>query len=124
MALVDISRIVLILTALSFSFFVIVILNIIGQHVEAVRKDFNKLVENSIPVMSNLKAISDNVKSIIVDIEGYCKGIDGSIKKLRKQISKNTFFKQYYSAKYCVNHFHNNIRALVKASSVFRDVYK
>jgi hypothetical protein len=124
MNLHDIFSLVLIVAALSFSIFVVLILKRIVEHDEALRKDFNNFVENAIPVLSNLREITNSINRITNDIEVYWGEIEGFIKKLRGQISNITSLKQYYTVDSPVNYIIKNIKALAKAVSAFREVFK
>jgi len=55
--------------------------------VDAVRKDFNQLVENTIPILNNLEEVTGRVNSMAASVGEYWDGIDKSIKRLQSMIS-------------------------------------
>ena len=87
MTLVNIFLIFLILSASALCIFVIVYLKRISEQVEAVRRDIHQLVENTIPILSNLEKVTQRASRIVTEAEGYWEKIDHSIRNLLGKIS-------------------------------------
>ena len=124
MTLIDVFVIVLILTAFSLSIFVIVFLKRIYVQAVTVQKDIHRLVENTIPVMSNLKEVTERANRIVTGVEGYYNEADCLIKNVRERISILTSHRRFRSVERPVKYIVNNIRALASGTSAFLNAYK
>jgi uncharacterized protein YoxC len=124
MTLIDVFVIVLILTAFSLSIFVIVFLKRIYMQAVTVQKDIHRLVENTIPVMSNLKEVTERANRIVTGVEGYYNEADCLIKNVRERISILTSNRRFRSVERPVKYIVNNIRALASGTSAFLNSYK
>jgi len=124
MALINIFLIVFILSATFLCIFATVYLKRTFEQVEAVRKDIHYLIENTIPVLSNLEEITQRTNKIMTEAEGYWDEINYSIRNLRRTISEFGSLK-----KFCYARTHNmelikNLRSIAKGVSAFWSDYK
>ena len=124
MTLIDIFLIVLILSASSLCIFVIVYLKRIFEQVEAVRKDIHRLIENTIPILSNLEEITQRVNRIVTEAEGYWKEIDYSIRNLREKISNFNSWKKFRDAQTHASGIIKNLKSIAIGISAFWSEYK
>ncbi len=124
MTLIDIFLIVLILSASSLCIFVIVYLKRIFGQVEAVRKDIHRLVENTIPILSNLEEVTRRANRIVTEAEGYWKEIDYSIKNLREKISNFGPWKKFRDAQTQTSGIIKNLSSIAIGIYAFWSEYK
>lgn len=84
---INILLLVLIISATCLCVFLIVYLKKYFKQIEAVCKDFNQLVANTIPILNNLEEVTSCTNRMITDVEEYWEKIDHSIKSLQKIVS-------------------------------------
>ncbi|MEW6701128.1 MAG: hypothetical protein AB1298_00270 [Bacteroidota bacterium] len=124
MTVIDIFLIILILSASTLSVFAIVYLKKFSEHVEAMRKDLNKLVERTTPVLENLESVTRRASRVAGEVENYWDEIDSSIKKIRERISGLTSLKKNADVEYPAKDLIKNIKALSKGVSAFWTAFK
>jgi uncharacterized protein YoxC len=124
MTLIDILLLVLILSASSLCIFLIVYLKKISGHVEGVSKDIHRLVENTIPILSNLEEVTQRVNIIVTGVERYWKEIDLTIKTLRGKISNSGLWEKFRVAQTQILELNKYFRAIGKGMSAFWCKYK
>jgi hypothetical protein len=124
MTLIDVLVVVLILTAFSLSIFVIVFLIKIYEQAVAVQKDIQRLVDNTIPVMSNLKEVTERANRIVTGVERYYNEADCLIKNVRERISIITSHRRFRSVEHPVKYLVKNIKALASGTSAFLNAFK
>jgi len=124
MALIDIFLMVFIFSASSLCIFSIIYMKRIFEQVEAIRKDINRLVENTIPLLSNLKDVTHRANRIATEVEEYWEKIDYSIRNLREKISNSGYWKKFYYAQIHIAVLIKSIRSIAKGLSVFWNEYK
>ncbi len=124
MTLIDISMIVLVLSTSSLCVFLILYLKKISRQVEAVSKDIHRLVENTIPVLSNLEEITQHANIIVTGVEGYWKEIDHSITTLRRKISNSGTLEKFRCKQTEIMEVGKNFISIAKGISAFWRKYK
>ena len=124
MILIDIFLIVFIISAFSFCIFVIKYLKRIFEDKNAIRKDIHMLVEKTIPILSNLKDITQRVNRIISEAEGYWEEINISIRNLREKILKFSSGEKSRDAQKQISEIRKNLRSITKGISGFWIEYK
>lgn len=124
MTLIDIFLIVLILSVSSLCIFVIVYLKRIFEEVEAARKDIHRLVENTVPILSNLEEITQRVNRIATEAVDYWEEIDYSIKYLREKISNFNSWKKFRDAQTQTSGIIKSLRSIATGISAFFSEYK
>ncbi len=124
MTLIDVLLIVLILSASSLCIFLIIYLKKISGQVEAVSKDIHRLVENTIPMLSNLEEVTQRVNIIVTGVEKYWDEIDHSIQTLRAKISNSESLEKFRDAQTQILEFNKYFRAIGKGMFAFWRKYK
>lgn len=124
MTLIDILMIVLVLSASSLCVFLILYLKKISRQVEMVSKDIHRLVENTIPILSNLEEITQHTNIIVTGVEGYLKEIDHSIIALRRKISNSGILEKFRDKQIQIMEISRNFIAIAKGISAFWRKYK
>jgi uncharacterized protein YoxC len=124
MTLIDIFLIVLILAASTLCIFLIVYLKKIFEQVEAVSKDIHQLVENTIPVLSNLEDVTERANRIVTEVADYWDEIDHSIRTLREKISSFSSWKKFRDAQSLTSGLIKNSKSIAIGVSTFWSKYK
>jgi len=124
MTLVNILLIVLIVSASALCLFVIVYLKRIFEQVEAVRRDIHQLVENTIPILSNLEEVTQRANRIVTEAEGYWEEIDHSIRNLRGKLSNFGPWNKFRDAQTQTSELIKNLRSITKGIFAFWSEYK
>ena len=119
MTLIDIFLMVFIFSASSLCIFSIIYMKRILEQVEAIRKDINRLVENTIPLLSNLKDVTHRANRIATEVEIYWMEIDHSIRTLREKISNCGYWKKFNDAQMHTTVLIKSIRSIAKGISCF-----
>jgi uncharacterized protein YoxC len=122
--LIDILIVVLIISVITMVVFVSLSLRKISDQAIAMRKDIHQLVENSLPVLANLKEITKRTNHIVTEVEVYWKEIDHSIKTVRQRISLITSAESYRSLENPVNFAIKFVSAILRGTSAFLNIYK
>jgi len=82
------------------------------------------LVEKTIPILSNLKDITQRVNRIISEAEGYWEEINISIRNLREKILKFSSGEKSRDAQKQISEIRKNLRSITKGISGFWIEYK
>lgn len=122
--IINIFILVLLITASTLCVFLIVYVKKYYEQVDAVRKDFNQLVENTIPILNNLEEVTGRVNSMAASVGEYWDGIDKSIKSLQSMISVFNSWKIIRFAKIYSPKLLNNFRSVAKGITTFRSELK
>jgi uncharacterized protein YoxC len=124
MNVIDIFLIILILSASTFFIFAIIYLKKLVQHVEAVRKDVNELVQNANPILQNINSVVRKANRVVSEVENYWDELDSSIKNLRERISNFTPLKVFSESNNPVSELIKNVRAVTKGIVTFWQAFK
>jgi len=119
MNVINILLIILILSASALCIFLIFYSKKLVNNVEAIRNDVRELVEKTTPVLENLDDVTRRANRIVSEVENYWNEIDGSIKKVREQISGLTSLKRFIDAENPVSELIKNVKALTKGFITF-----
>ena len=124
MALVDISLIILIISASALCIFVIIYLKKISDNVEAAQKDVHQLIENTKPVLENLEEVTRRANKIVTEAENYWDELDRSIKNFRTKFTNLTSIQRFRDTQNQATDLIKNLRAFAKGIFAFLQEFK
>jgi hypothetical protein len=96
----------------------------ISEQAVAMRKDIHQLVDNAIPVLINLKEISERLNHVVTDVEVYWEEIDHFVKVVKKQLSLFSSIKIFNTVEFPFNIVIKYYKALTEGTSAFLNTYK
>ena len=124
MTLINIFLIVFVITVSIFSVFVIIYLNRIFENINSIYKDIRLLVENTIPILSNLEVITRRVNKVATEAEEYWVEIDDLIRNLRKKILIFSSYKKFRDSQKLIFGLLKNFRFITKDIHAFWNGFK
>ena len=124
MALVDIFLILLIISASALCIFVIIYLKKIFEQVELVRNDIHEIVRNTVPLLDDLKEVTQRANKIVTEAENYWDEIDRSIKNLRERVTNLKPLSKFRETQSQATDLIKNIKAIVRGINAFWQEYK
>jgi len=119
MILINIFLIVFVISVSIFSVFVIIYLNRIFENINSINKDIRLLVENTIPILSNLEVITRRVNKVATEAEEYWVEIDDLIRNLRKKILIFSSYKKFHNSQKLILGLIKNFRPITKGIYAF-----
>lgn len=114
---------------LTISFIVMVVfvcfyIRRISEQAVAMRKDIHRLVDNAIPVLINMKEISERLKHVVTEVEVYWDEIDHFIKVVKEQLSLFSSIEIFKTLELPFNIVKKYFKALTEGTSAFLNTYK
>lgn len=125
MTLIDVLLAVLIISGTALCIYFIISLKRLTNSVDSIKGDFNKLVDESIPVIENINKITEHAVSVsstterqVHDLNNKIEDIKNKVFSFREKVSKASTDNQVIT-------LINNMRAVVKGISAFiKDISK
>ena len=124
MTLVDIFLILLIVSASTLCVFIIIYLKKIVVQIESVRNDINEIVRNTLPLLEDLKKVTERTNKIVAEAENYWDEIDRSIKNLRERVTNLKPLSKFRETQSQATDLIKNFKAIVRGIYAFWQEYK
>ena len=124
MALVDIFLILLIVSASVLCIFIIIYLKKIVVQIELVRSDINEVVRNTLPLLEDLKQVTERTNKIVAEAENYWDEIDRSIKNLRERVTNLKPLSKFRETQSQATDLIKNFKAIARGIYAFWHEYK
>ena len=124
MTLVDIFLILLIVSASTLCVFIIIYLKKIVVQIELVRSDINEVVRNTLPLLEDLKQVTERTNKIVAEAENYWDEIDRSIKNLRERVTNLKPLSKFRETQSQATDLIKNFKAIVRGIYAFWQEYK
>ena len=119
MTLINIFLIVFVISASIFSVLVIIYLDRIFENINSINKDIRLLVENTIPILSNLEMITRKVNKVATEAEEYWVEIDDLIRNLRKKVLIFSSYNKFRNPQKLIFGLIKNFRPITKGIYTF-----
>jgi hypothetical protein len=119
MTLINIFLIVFVISASIFSVLVIIYLNRIFENINSINKDIRLLVENTIPILSNLEMITRRVNKVTTEAEEYLEEVHYLIRNLHNKILIFSSYKKFRDSQKLIFGLIKNIRPITKGIYAF-----
>ena len=85
--IIDIALVVLILSAAALCIYLIFSLKKLNQTLTDVQKDVHELVDNTIPTLENINAITDKANSVTSEAKLHWDEVSGAINSMKEKVS-------------------------------------
>jgi uncharacterized protein YoxC len=119
MTAIDILLIILIVSASVLCIYLIFWLKKLNTTVNKMQDDIHNLVDNTVPILEDLKNVTDRVNKISTDAENHWNDFDRSIQKIKNKISQFSSIKKNGKPENPASDLVANLRAISKGISEF-----
>lgn len=124
MSLIEILTVVLILTAIGLSVFIIIYLRKITSSILDMQRDFHAFAFKAEKVLENLNRTTERIDRIAAEAEKNWNDIEDKIYSIRQKIGRLSAPASILDAFESVKGFAENIKSLIKGISAFMSSWK
>jgi hypothetical protein len=119
MILINIFLIVFVISTSIFSVLVIIYLKRIFENINSINKDIHLLVENTIPILSNLEEVAHRVNRVVIEAKEYWEEVHYLIRNLRNKIVIFSSYKKFRDSQKLIFLLIKNFRSITKGIYAF-----